>query len=270
VSKGRLTVCPTPIGNLSDITLRSLEALRDGDLVAAEDTRRVRILLERHGITAKTVSLHDRNERSAVRSLVERVAAGEHAVLVSDAGTPLISDPGFLLVRACIEEGLEVEVLPGPTAVTTALILSGLPSDSFRFTGFLPRRRSDFERLIDETRDTLVAFESPRRIGASLELLAEIDPSRRVAVCRELTKLHEETVRGTASELAKHFAGEPPKGEITVVIGPGEAAAVDSRVALETVREMIDLGIKPRSAAKLVARLSGLKTNDLYRGVGGD
>lgn len=264
--EGRLLVCPTPIGNQGDLTIRALEALRSADVVACEDTRRTRILLDRHGIAARPVALHDRNERSAVPALIARIGSGKMVVLVSDAGTPVVSDPGFLLVRACIEGGHRVEVLPGATAVTTALVASGLPAASFRFVGFLPRRRADLERLFADGSDTLVAFESPRRIGASLAVLAEVDPGRPAAVCRELTKLHEEVSRGSAAELAAKFAGSEVKGEVTVVIAPGEGVPADVAAAEAAVGDLIEAGARPREAAKAVARLTGLKANDLYRG----
>jgi len=267
-SNGRLTVCPTPIGNLEDITLRALDALRSADLIASEDTRRTRILLERHGIAARPIAIHDRNERSAVKGILERVAGGEHVVLVSDAGTPVVSDPGYLLVRACIEASIEVEVLPGPTAVTTALVLSGLPADSFRFTGFLPRRSGDLERLFTETRDTLVAFESPRRISESMRVLAALDPERQVVVCRELTKLHEEAVRGSAGEVAERFALDEARGEITVVIAPPREATADFDEAATAVSDLVAAGAKPRSAAKVIASLTGVRANDLYAASG--
>jgi len=267
---GRLVVCPTPIGNLEDITLRALESLREADLIVSEDTRRTRILLDRHGIAARPQALHDRNERSAVAGIVARIEAGEAVVLVSDAGTPVVSDPGYLLIRACIESGLAVEVLPGATAVTTALVASGLPADSFRFIGFLPRRSSDLERLFSTSAETLVAFESPRRIGSALAVLASVDPGRPVAVCRELTKLHEEVVRGTAAELAETFSGDGTRGEITVVVGPGEPLAAELSEAAKSVAELIGSGAKPRAAARVVASLTGTRANDLYAAVEAD
>lgn len=264
VRVGRLVVCPTPIGNLDDLTPRVLEALRSADLIACEDTRRTRVLLDRNGIAARPVALHDRNERSAAPGIVERIRSGERVALVSDAGTPVVSDPGFMLIRACIESGLHVEVLPGATAVTTALVASGLPAGSFRFTGFLPRRAGDLERVLTGTADTLVAFESPKRIGATLAKLAELDPGRRVAVCRELTKLHEEVARGTASELAERFSSEAVKGEITVVIAPPDLVDPDAGEAAAAVSDLVEAGARPRIAAKVVARLTGLRANDLY------
>jgi len=266
-ARGRLTVCPTPIGNLEDITLRAIDSLRGADLIVSEDTRRTRILLDRHGIAARPQALHDRNERSAVAGIVARIEAGERVVLVSDAGTPVVSDPGYLLIRACVESGLEVEVLPGATAVTTALVASGLPADSFRFVGFLPRRAGDLNRLFSTSSDTLIAFESPRRIGSALGVLASVDPERPVAVCREMTKMHEEVARGTAAELAESFSGDGVRGEITVVIGPGEPVAAELSGAAKAVAELIESGAKPRAAARVVASLTGTRANDLYAAV---
>jgi 16S rRNA (cytidine1402-2'-O)-methyltransferase len=186
-SAGRLVVCPTPIGNLEDVTLRVLSALRDADVVACEDTRRTRILLDRYGVKAHLVSYHEHNERERAHELVARMRAGAVVALVSDAGMPLVSDPGFVLVRACVAAGLAVEVLPGASAALAALVASALPADRWRFIGFLPRKRAELERAF-RSPETLVAFESPRRLAASLAALAALDADRPVAVCRELTR----------------------------------------------------------------------------------
>jgi 16S rRNA (cytidine1402-2'-O)-methyltransferase len=262
---GKLIVCPTPIGNLEDITLRVLAALREADVVACEDTRRTRVLLERYGVSAKLVSYHEHNEKSRSAELVKRMHDGETVALVSDAGMPLVSDPGFVLVRACVAAGLAVEVLPGPSAALAALVASALPADRWRFAGFLPRKRAELERAFSTT-ETLVAFESPRRVAQSLAVLAELDPDRQVAVCRELTKVHEEVVRATAAELAGRYAEEPPKGEVALVVGPAPAdAEVDLAPALDAVRRLVESGAKPRVAAGVVAELTGAAANDLYR-----
>jgi 16S rRNA (cytidine1402-2'-O)-methyltransferase len=261
---GRLIVCPTPIGNLEDITLRVLAALREADLVACEDTRRTRVLLDRYGVNAKLVSYHEHNETERALELVAQMRSGSVVALVSDAGMPLVSDPGFVLVRSCVAAGLAVEVLPGPSAALAALVASALPADHWRFTGFLPRKRGELQREFASP-ETLVAFESPRRMGATLAVLAELDPDRPVAVCRELTKLHEEVVRGTASELAARYAGDPPRGEVVLVVGPAPAGAGDLAPALDAVRRLVDSGAKPRIAAGVVAELTGIKANALYR-----
>ena len=273
-SVGRLVVCPTPIGNLEDVTLRVLRTLREADVVACEDTRHTRVLLERHGIVAKLLSYHEHNERARAAELVERMRAGTVVALVSDAGMPLVSDPGFTLVRACIEADLPVEVLPGPSSVSTALVASGLPAERWRFVGFLPRKAAERVRLLERAEETLVAFESPRRLAGVLEQLSGSDPDRQVAVCRELTKLHEEVRRGTATELAEYYLEHPPRGEVVLVLGPARPAGagapgdlVDPRTedALAALRELVDAGARARPAAKVVAKLTGASANDLYR-----
>src|SRR3954471_18094593 len=216
---GRLVVCPTPIGNLEDVTLRVLSALRDADVIACEDTRRTRTLLERYGVSGELVSYHEHNEERRAADLVERMGGGETVALVSDAGMPLVSDPGYVLVRACVAAGLPVEVLPGPSAALAAPVASPLPPERWRFAGFLPRKKGDLRRALAEPGGTLVAFEAPGRVPATLAVLAELDPDRDVAVCRELTKVHEEVVRGSAAELAERYADAPPKGEVVLVIG---------------------------------------------------
>ena len=262
---GRLVVCPTPIGNLEDITLRTLAVLREADVVACEDTRRTKVLLERYGVSVPTVSYHEHNETARAGELVKRIEAGEVVALVSDAGMPLVSDPGFAVVHAAIAAGAEVEVLPGPSSVLTALVASDLPSDSWRFGGFLPRKAGELADALKATTETLVAFESPNRIRKSLAALVEIDPERPVAVCRELTKLHEEVVRGTATEVAQHFAGKDVKGEIVVVIGGADPATADLAAALDALDRLVDAGAKLRPAAAVVADLTGVSANDLYR-----
>jgi len=266
---GRLVLCPTPIGNLEDITLRALRELEEADLIACEDTRRTRILLEHHGIAGPTVSLHEHNEASRARELVARIAGGARVALVSDAGTPLVSDPGFELVRGCLEAGLPVEVLPGPSAVLTGLLASGLPAAAWRFVGFLPRAGAERRRLLAEASETLVAFESPRRLAGTLAELAALDPERQVAVCRELTKLHEETSRGSAAELAARFAGVQARGEIVLVVGPAPAGSASLAQAEQALQELVEAGARTRPAAGTVARLTGLSANELYRGLVG-
>jgi 16S rRNA (cytidine1402-2'-O)-methyltransferase len=266
--RGRLIVCATPIGNLEDVTLRVLAALREADVVACEDTRRTRVLLDRYGVKARLVSYHEHNERARAGELVARMLDGAVVALVSDAGTPLVSDPGFVLVRECVAAGLAVEVLPGPSAALSALVASALPADRWRFAGFLPRKRSELERLLASP-ETLVAFESPRRVGASLAVLAELDPERPVAVARELTKVHEEVVRGSAAELAARYASDPPRGEIVLVVGGAsvDAGAGDSGPALDALRRLVEAGAKPRPAAAVVSELTGVPANALYKGL---
>ena len=266
MSPGRLVVCPTPIGNLEDVTLRVLAALREADVVACEDTRHTQGLLKRHGIDATLISYHQHNERARAGELVARMQAGATVALVSDAGMPLVNDPGYDLVQATIEAGLTVEVLPGPSATITALVASGLPNDVWRFAGFLPRRAGPLREVFTAS-ETVVAFESPRRVGASLKILAELDPERPAAVCRELTKLHEEIVRGTAAELAERYAGEPPRGEIVLVVGGAPAPTGVDPAAVEAVRTLVESGARAKTAAKVVAELTGAPANALYRAV---
>ena len=262
---GRLVICPTPIGNLEDVTLRVLATLAEADVVACEDTRHTRVLLDRHGIRARLLSVHEHNERARAEELTARIADGAVVALVSDAGTPLVSDPGFALVRACLAAGLQLEVLPGPSAAVTALVASGLPAERWRFVGFLPRARGELEELLASTSETLVAFESPRRLVATLALLAARDPERQVAVCRELTKLHEEVRRGSAAQLATHYGENPPRGEVVLVCAAVPPGQVSRERALAVVRELIDAGAKGRPAAAAVAGLTGLGANELYR-----
>ncbi|MHB8532308.1 MAG: 16S rRNA (cytidine(1402)-2'-O)-methyltransferase [Solirubrobacteraceae bacterium] len=268
---GRLVVCPTPIGNLEDVTLRVLSSLREADAIACEDTRRTRTLLDRHGIGARLVSLHEHNEAPRARELAQRVERGEVVALVSDAGTPLISDPGYLLVRECLQAGLPVEVLPGASAVTTALLASGLAPERWCFAGFLPRGRGELLRLLAANEHTLVAFESPRRRAATLALLGELDAERPVAVCRELTKLHEQVVRGSAAQLSERYEHEAARGEVVLVVGAASAEATELAPALEALRALVAAGARPRPAAAALAKLTGIAANRLYRGLtGGD
>jgi 16S rRNA (cytidine1402-2'-O)-methyltransferase len=265
-----LAVCATPIGNLEDVTLRVLRELAEADLVLCEDTRRTKILLDRHGIgAARLESYHRHNEASKVAPVVRRLEAGERVALVSDAGLPGVNDPGGRLVAAAIAAGVPVTVLPGPSAVETSLVASGLLADEYRFIGYLPRRDTERRALADELAaypGSVVAFESPRRLPASLAALAGALPDRPAAVCRELTKRFEEVARGTVSELAERFA-EPPRGEITVVLGPSspDIGTADVAQAEQAVAELIAAGVPRKQAVDVVARLTGTPRNALYR-----
>ncbi len=218
---GRLILVPTPIGNLGDITLRAIETLKNADILLAEDTRVSSKLLKHFGIDKKLTSHHKFNEHKSLPGLISRLKSGSLAALISDAGTPGISDPGFLLVRACIENGIEVECLPGPTALIPALAVSGLPADRFVFEGFLPQKKGRQKRLnslADESR-TMIFYESPFRLVKLLEQLsAAMGQERRACVCRELSKFFEEIKRGTLAELQQYYDQHPPKGEIVVVV----------------------------------------------------
>jgi 16S rRNA (cytidine1402-2'-O)-methyltransferase len=263
-----LTVCATPIGNLEDVTLRVLEALAAADLVLCEDTRRTRVLLARHGISARLMSYHAHNEASRTAEVLPRLEAGETVALVSDAGLPGINDPGMRLVAAARDAGLPVTVLPGASAVETALVASGFEVDRYQFLGYLPRGERALASLWAELATwphAAVAFESPQRLPASLRSLAAALPDRQIAVCRELTKVFEEVVRGPAPDVAERFESAP-KGEITLVLGPAERRRAAEPDGLEAVTELVAAGVPRRRAAELVSRLTGLSKNRLYRG----
>ena len=262
-----LSVCATPIGNLEDVTLRVLRELAEADLVLCEDTRHTRKLLERHGIKARLLSYHRHNEAQRTGQLLPRLQAGERIALVSDSGLPAISDPGVRLVAAALEAGVPVTVLPGPSAVETALAASGLVAERYQFLGYLPRGERALTALAEELSSwpwATVAFESPQRLGASLRVLARLIPDRQAAVCRELTKRFEEVARGSLAELAERFGGEV-KGEVTLVLGPGGIVGADEEAAAAAVAELVAAGSTRRQAADVVARLTGIARNRLYR-----
>jgi 16S rRNA (cytidine1402-2'-O)-methyltransferase len=263
-----LVVCATPIGNLEDVTLRVLAELRAADVVLCEDTRHTRGLLERHGVEARLVSYHEHNEAARTDEFLPRLVAGERIALVSDAGMPGISDPGARIVRAALEADVPVTVLPGPSAVETALVASGFAGGAFQFLGFLPRGAAALAALWPSLSLVSVAFESPQRLPATLASLASFDPSREVAVCRELTKKFEDVVRGPAAEVASRFAAAP-KGEITLVVSAPAAAAPaasDEADAVAAVAELVAAGLSRKRAAELVSSLTGVSRNTLYRG----
>ena len=231
----KLYIVPTPIGNLEDITLRAIRVLEEVDFILAEDTRTSSVLLKHLNIEKPLRSHHKFNEHATVRAVAEAIEAGKNVALISDAGTPGISDPGFLLVRTCVEEGIEVETLPGATACIPALVQSGFPCDRFCFEGFLPQKKGRMKRLTElaEENRTIIFYESPFRVVKCLEQLAEVfGAERRVAVSREITKKFEQTVRGTLAEVIAHFKKQQPKGEFVIVVaGKGlktKSADVDS------------------------------------------
>jgi 16S rRNA (cytidine1402-2'-O)-methyltransferase len=265
---GTLIVVATPIGNLEDTSQRALTALREAELVLAEDTRRTRVLLERHGIAARPVSLHAHNESARTEQVLAALAEGRSVALVSDAGTPLVSDPGERLVARAIAAGHRVVPVPGPSALLAALVASGLPAGAFTFVGFLPRGRGERARRLAELAqrpETLVLYESPRRVGALLAELAAAFGARRACVARELTKLHEEIARGTLAELAARFA-DGVRGEVTVVVeGAAPAAeAVGEDVLRERVRAALAAGLSARDLATQLARETGAPRRSLY------
>lgn len=221
---GKLYLVPTPIGNLKDITLRAIEVLREVDIILAEDTRTSGKLLKHYDIATPMQSHHMHNEHKTIEGIIARLKEGKNIALISDAGTPAISDPGFLLTRACVEAGIEVDCLPGATAFVPALVNSGFPSDKFVFEGFLPvkkGRQSRLQLLSQESR-TIILYESPHKLLKTLSQLVDFFGAERpISVSREITKLHEETIRGTAEEVFQHFKKHPPKGEIVIVVGGG-------------------------------------------------
>lgn len=267
--EGVLFLVGTPIGNLEDITLRAIRVLKESDLVAAEDTRRARKLLSHLGIRVPLMSCHGHNERVRAEEVAELVAAGKKVALLSDAGMPGVSDPGHLVVEECVSRGLRVEVVPGPSSLTAALAVSGFPLSRFRFEGFLPRsaaaRRS---RLMELLRggEPFVCFEAPHRILEALEDLSELAPHRKVVVARELTKAHEEVLRGRADEVIASLAGREMKGEFVVVVSGGEPEEPPALgEALKEVESLTGSGLSIREAVKAVSQARSLPQRDIYQ-----
>jgi 16S rRNA (cytidine1402-2'-O)-methyltransferase len=265
---GTLWLVGTPIGNLGDLAPRAREVLEEVDLVAAEDTRRTGRLLKGLGLRKKLLSLHDANERERVDAVLETLREGASVALVSDAGMPLVSDPGFRLVRACADAGVDVRVVPGPSAVLAALVVSGLPTDRFTFEGFLSRKPgARIERLESLRHDprTIVLFEAPNRVKTLLRDALVVLGNRRVALCRELTKRHEEVVRGRVSEV---LGGLPDvlKGEVVLVIeGEAERPSADLDACVVEARTLVEEGMRPREAARAVAERHHVSANDVYQ-----
>ncbi len=264
-----LYLVATPIGNLSDITLRALEIMAGADRLACEDTRVTGKLLQRFAIDRRMTPYHEHNAAEAGPALIEGVLAGGSVALCSDAGTPLVSDPGYRLVRQAHEAGIKVVPIPGASAVTTALLASGLPSDAFFFAGFLPQKeKARAARLEELVRipGTLILFEAPHRIAASLAAMAEIFPDRDAAVCRELTKMHETVYRGPLPELSAQFAAMGDvRGEIVVCIAPPPAETVADEADADQILAGLLGEMKPAKAAQEAARLTGLPRRDLYQ-----
>lgn len=271
---GTLYIIATPIGNLEDLTFRALRILREVDLVAAEDTRHSRKLFSHYGIGTPLTSFFQHNEAIKGERILEDLRQGKSVALISDAGTPAIADPGFLLVRRCREEGIPVNAVPGPSAVVTALSIAGLPTDRFAFEGFLPAktkgRREALRRLRHEERTT-VFYEAPHRLPAALkDLVAELGEEREVAIARELTKVHEELYRGTAAGALNHFGSGKVRGEIVLMVAPAadeapgaEQPSVDSLE--ELLRKLAAEGLPPRQAVKQAAKKFGLPKDEVYR-----
>jgi 16S rRNA (cytidine1402-2'-O)-methyltransferase len=269
---GTLYVVATPIGNLEDITLRALRVLKEADLIACEDTRHTRLLLSRHGISTPLVSYHEHNEDRRAAELIVRLERGESVALVSDAGMPLLSDPGYPLITSAIAHSIPVVAVPGPSAVTAALAVSGLPADRFLFAGFLPRRAAERRRALEGVSGvpyTLVFFEAPHRITQTLGDLQVVFGNRRIAVVRELTKRFEEVLRGDIAEVVELIGERPARGEFTIVVdgaaaGAGTPDASDAalRVHLAT---LLRSGVTPSSAAKIAAGAHRVPRRTAYR-----
>lgn len=268
---GALHIVGTPIGNLEDATLRALRILREVDLIAAEDTRVTRKLLARYDIHTPVTSYHENSPPSKLDWLLKQLRAGANVAVVSDAGMPGISDPGADLIAACLAESITVTAVPGPTALMTALVLSGVPADQFSFHGFLPAAREARRRALEGLRDrteTLLFYEGPHRLGACLEDARGILGDRRAAAARELTKVHEEVVRGRLAELSEHFAASRPRGEVTLIIEGAEAhlaPATKLEEAAAEVRRLVREGISLRDAARQVAEATGHPRRALYQ-----
>ena len=268
--RGKLVLCATPIGNLEDVTLRLLRVLAEAQVVACEDTRRTRKLLTHHGVqVTRLVTYNEANERRRAPELLQMIQRGATVALVSDAGMPGLSDPGYRLVRACTDDGLLVEVVPGPTAAISALAVSGLPPARFVFEGFLPRKKGDRQRRLEALKDeerTIVVYESPHRVEAALTDLAEAWGPRPAALARELTKMHEEVRRGTLPELLEGVQQAPPRGEIVLVIG-GQLQRdrqVDPPSLAREARRLMDQGMERRAAMQEVARSAGVPKRAVF------
>ncbi|MBX7096726.1 MAG: 16S rRNA (cytidine(1402)-2'-O)-methyltransferase [Myxococcaceae bacterium] len=268
-SVGTLFLVATPIGNLGDVSARALTTLRQVAFVICEDTRRSRILLDAHGITVPLVSMPAFAEGERAHGLVRRIAAGEDAALVTDAGSPAVSDPGERLVAEALEAGLQVVAIPGPTALVAALSVSGLPTGRFHFLGFLPRAAGEARTMVEEVRPlsaTLALYEAPGRVGATLALLHEVLGERRACVARELTKLHEEVVRGTLSELAGRYADAEVRGEVVLLVeGAARRERWSEAEVQKALREAIAAGARLKGLSQELADRSGWPAKELYR-----
>ena len=266
---GTLYIVATPIGNLEDITLRAVRVLGEVDLIACEDTRQTRKLLDRYSIAKPLVSYHEHNERVRAADLLRDLEAGKNIALVSDAGTPLIADPGYRLVEQARQMGIPVSPIPGPSAVLAALSGSGLATDSFSFHGFLPAKKGQRRTFLDAFRGsqaTLVFYEAPHRILDTLEDIEEVLGPRPVVIARELTKVHEEFLRGTAAELREALGKRPSvKGEITLMVGKSETTEVDETPVAEAVEKLVESGVPRMEALKTVARRRGLSKREVYK-----
>ena len=273
---GKLYLVPTPIGNLKDITLRALEVLKFVDIVAAEDTRQTLKLLNHFEIKKSLMSYHKHNEQEKSEDIIELLKEGHNIAIVTDAGTPGISDPGAVIVKKCINENIDFEVLPGATAITTALVYSGLDTTKFLFRGFIPRENKERKILLNEIKDvkeSIILYESPYRVVSTLETLLEYLGNRNIAVCRELTKLHEEIKRGKIDELIDYFKNTAPKGEFVLVIEGKQQEHIDREnkekwenlSIKDHILNVMESGISKKEAIKYVAKERGLSKNEVYK-----
>lgn len=276
MSTGKLYLVPTPIGNLKDITLRALEVLENVDVIAAEDTRQTLKLLNHFNIKKTLISYHKHNENGKSEEIINRINSGENIALVTDAGTPGISDPGAVIVRKCIDENISFEVLPGATAITTALVYSGLDTTRFIFRGFIPRENKDRNALINDIKDikeSIILYESPYRIVSTLEFLLESLGNRNIAVCRELTKLHEDIIRGNLEDVISHFKENAPRGEFVLVLEGKQQEIIDKENKQKwenlTIKEhiitLINSNMSKKDAIKAVAKERGLSKQEVYK-----
>ena len=259
----------TPIGNLNDISLRSIEKLNSSDLIYAEDTRKAQKIFDKYKIDKKSFSFNDHNERSKTKKIIKEAKAGKTISLISDAGAPLISDPGFILVNECIRENVEYTVIPGPSSVINSLLLSGLPTNKFMFLGFIPRKNSERKKIFENNLKndaTLVFFESPKRLVKTLSVMQEIYSSnRRVVICREMTKKHEEIISGSISEILEQVSSRDLKGEICLLI-EGDKNSIEAPIDLNNeIKDFVMKKMSPSDAAKLLSFITKQNKRDLYR-----
>ncbi|MDO5689417.1 MAG: 16S rRNA (cytidine(1402)-2'-O)-methyltransferase [Tissierellia bacterium] len=264
---GLLYIVPTPIGNLEDITLRALNILRSVDLIACEDTRHTLKLLNHYGIQAQRISYHEHNERQRTGEILEKIERGAKVALVSDAGMPVISDPGDILVKAALEASISVVVLPGANAALTALVGSGLPAKKFSFQGFMPRKSTEIKEVLQRAMglaDTTIFYESPKRLLRTLEEIQILNPDWKIAVARELTKLHEEIHRGSVTEILDYFSEFGVRGEIVLLLEGGASKPPSQQDAIEAMERLMEEGLSHSQAVKQVAKELGMKRNELY------
>lgn len=267
---GTLFVCPTPIGNLQDITLRVLDTLKKVDFIAAEDTRHSRKLLNHYQIATPMISYHEHNERKRMGELIDKLKEGKNVALISDAGMPGISDPGQIIIKQCVEENVNVDVLPGPNAALTALVMSGMPMNSFVYLGFLPSGRSERRKILEKASFlsyTLIFYEAPHKLTRTLKDMQEIFGDREAAVTRELTKIHQNVHRGKISQLLEEFTTKPPKGECCLLLEPYEERIDpgEPSIWLTDMKQIMQEGKEKKDAMKIVAKKYGISRRDVYK-----